>query len=136
MKQLRLIRGLPGSGKTKLAEELMRAYPGSVHAEANQFFEDDAGNFNWDSKRLKDAQYFCLDKVASAMASGVEHIIVANTFHKRSYMEPYIQLARDFGYSVDILVCSSTHENIHNVPLSTMRTMRTTFEWPVISLPG
>ena len=75
MKELILLRGLPGSGKSTLATAI-----GGVHFEADMYFVDDNGNYNFEPARIKDAHAWCQNKVKLSMESGVDKIVVSNTF--------------------------------------------------------
>ena len=48
-KELYILRGLPGSGKSTLAESL-----GGYHIEADMYFTNDDGEYNFDPSSLPD----------------------------------------------------------------------------------
>ena len=62
-----LIRGLPGSGKSTMARV---KYPNHIHLEADMYFEDDKGNYNFDPKKLKEAHKWCLETTRSLLSIG------------------------------------------------------------------
>lgn len=132
MKELILLRGLPGSGKSTFAKTLVS--PGSQYFEADQFFVDSQGNYNFDITKLKEAHKWCRNEVEYAMAFGykeivpkepLQRIIVSNTFTQEWEMEPYFKLAGKFGYRVYSLVVENRHrgKSIHNVPKDTLTKM-------------
>ena len=52
--KLILIRGLPGSGKSTLARLLKNDF-GAVHYEADQYFVNESGEYNWSATKIRDA---------------------------------------------------------------------------------
>jgi predicted kinase len=125
MKELILLRGLPGSGKSTLAKVI-----GGLHFEADQYFMDLAGNYNFDGARIKDAHAWCQNKVRIAMESGVDKIVVSNTFTQEWEMEHYKMLAIKNDYRVHSLIVENIHGgvNVHGVPPDKLEQMRGRFE--------
>ena len=66
MKILYLLRGLPGSGKSSVAKSLMNAQTG--HVEADMFFMDNKGNYNFDVSKLEEAHKWCQKQVDGYMS--------------------------------------------------------------------
>jgi predicted kinase len=128
MKQLILLRGLPGSGKSTFARSISPANVG--HIEADMFFMKD-GEYKFDASRLKDAHNWCHDVVETWMGpQGYEKIVVSNTFTTEWEMEPYYKLAEQYGYRVTSLVVENRHgsKSVHNVPEETLDKMKKRFE--------
>lgn len=123
-KELFLLRGLPGAGKSTLAKSL-----GGVHFEADMFFETD-GKYNFNPSKIKDAHEWCRDNVELKMSIPSDRIVVSNTFTQGWEMEPYFKLAEEYGYKVYSLIVENRHEgeNIHGVPYETLNKMRKRFE--------
>lgn len=119
-KTLYLIRGLPGSGKSTLAKTMAEAL-GAEHFEADQYFYDESGNYNFDPQRLYRAHMWCQDCTQAAMVAG-KCVIVSNTFTAEKELKPYLQLASMLGYQVVSLIVENRHGNssIHNVPQETL----------------
>ena len=69
MKQLILLRGLPGSGKSTFANLL-----GGIHVEADQYFMQD-GEYKFDASKLKQAHNWCKLRVEHSMEDGVDKIV-------------------------------------------------------------
>ena len=137
MKKLFLLRGLPGAGKSTLAESLANG-AGSVHFEADMFFVKN-GEYKFDATQLKDAHNWCRGEVEYAMQFGYRgnpvnsplgNIVVSNTFTQEWEMKPYYEMAERFGYTVFSLVVENRHGgvNSHNVPTETLTKMRERFE--------
>jgi predicted kinase len=112
IKTLFILRGVPGSGKTSLAESL-----GGVYFEADKFFMIN-GEYKFDYTKLKQAHDLCRHSTEAAMSIGHERVIVSNTFTTEDQMHPYLDLAKDYGYRVVSLVIENRHGNksIHDVP--------------------
>ena len=125
MKELILLRGLPGSGKSTLANAI-----GGVHFEADMYFEDLFGNYNFDPTRIKDAHAWCQNKVKLSMESGVDKIVVSNTFTMEWEMDYYNTLAELYGYRVHSVVVENRHDgkNVHDCPADKVEIMRNRFE--------
>ena len=119
MKELYLLRGLPGAGKTTLAKSI-----GGRHAEADQYFMED-GEYKFDASKLKDAHAWCQSIVDSYVRNGFERVIVSNTFTTEKEMEPYYEMAEKYGYIVTSLIVENRHGNksVHNVSEETMEKM-------------
>lgn len=123
MKQIILFRGLPGAGKSTLAESLCK----TVYS-ADMFFEHD-GEYNFDPTKLPDAHKWCQGKVEDEMIAETDIIGVANTFTTDWEMEPYFELAEDYGYRISTIIVESRHQSgsIHNVPKETIDKMKARF---------
>ena len=124
-KNLILLRGLPGSGKSTFAKSLGV----SEHYEADMFFERN-GKYEFEPSRLKDAHQWCRDLVWMAMEREVTKIVVSNTFTQEWEMKAYYDLAQEHGYQVFSIVVENRHdgENIHGCPKDTIEIMRNRFE--------
>lgn len=125
MKILFIVRGLPGAGKTTLADEIA-----DVVYSADMYFEDDNGNYNFKPEKLKDAHNWCRESVERAMESEWSKIAVANTFTQEWEMKAYTDLAEQYGYTVFSIIVENRHGNfnIHNVPSEAIWRMRDRFE--------
>jgi NEDD4-binding protein 2 len=130
--KLYLIRGVSGSGKTTLARDL------AFHEiAADYYFEERKWNneFGWtkerdyefDSTRLSMAHTWCKAVVGGWMFTNIESIAVHNTFTTWKEIEPYIDMANEFGYTVVSLVVENRHgsASIHDVPDETLKKQET-----------
>lgn len=122
MKILYIIRGVPGSGKSTLAHKLTDNV-----VEADQFMYVN-GEYKWAATKLHYAHSMCKRTVEDYMIEGRDVIAVANTFIKRKDVQPYIDLAEEYGYKVIQKVCTGNYQNVHNVPQETVDKMRKKFE--------
>ena len=125
MRILYIIRGLPGAGKTTLAHMLT---PHRV-AEADQFFTNSLGEYNYSQKRLSDAHAYCAEKVLTLMRDGSDgDISVANTFSRHWEYIRYVEMADNSAYTPVIITVKGPWKSIHNVPDEVIRKMAARWE--------
>lgn len=124
MKQLILFRGLPGSGKSSLAESLCN----EVYS-ADMFFEKN-GEYLFNPAQLKDAHKWCHAHVEYALDGEISTVGVANTFTQEWEMQPYFDLAKKYGYRISTIIVENRHgsENVHGVPAEKIEQMKNRFE--------
>ena len=123
MKELFLLRGLPGAGKSTLAKSL-----GGIHLEADNFFMVN-GEYKFRPEFIKDAHNFCQKNCERAMGWNLK-IVVSNTFTQEWEMQPYYDLAKEHGYQVYSLIVENRHGGVneHNVPQEVLEKMKNRFE--------
>jgi predicted kinase len=129
MKELILLRGLPGAGKSTVAKVLSNFHTG--HFEADMYFIDEHGNYNFDASKLRDAHEWCKRQVESVMGPyGLDRIFVTNTFTQEWEMKDYYELAHKYTYRIHSLIIENRHEgkSVHDVPDATMGNMLNRFE--------
>ena len=132
MKNLYLLRGLPGAGKSTLANQI-----GDTHLEADMYFINENGEYIFNGADIKKAHQWCQSQVELAMIQnhityGLDSsdIIVSNTFTQEWEMEPYYKLAETYDYRVFSLIVENRHggENIHGAPADKIQVMKDRFE--------
>jgi predicted kinase len=125
MKELFLLRGLPGSGKSTLAKSI-----GGIHIEADMYFTNLVGEYEFDATKLKEAHAWCQNAVNVWMRSDLPKIIVSNTFTQEWEMQPYFDLAEKYGYRVYSLIVENRHGGVneHNVPQESIDRMHNRFQ--------
>jgi len=126
VKKLILIRGLPGSSKTTKALEILSENPDFVHFEADMFFMKD-GKYCFDQEKLPQAHEWCINSACDAMYYG-KSVIVANCFIKKRDMKPYLEIAKQLNYEIEILTREGNYGSIHDVPDEVMERMRNNFQ--------
>ena len=133
-KELILVRGVPGSGKSTTAKLLGAGGAGYAHFEADMYFMED-GVYKFDPTKIRDAHAWCQNSVEQAML--LNHttghnstIIVSNTFTQEWEMEPYYKLASAWGYKVFSIIVENRHGgvNLHIVPDVVLQAMKDRFE--------
>jgi predicted kinase len=126
-----IVRGLPGSGKTTLAQRLE---PGAFFA-ADDYFTGPDGSYDFVAAKVPAAHAWVQAEVEVACRRG-RNVAVHNTFTQRWEMEPYLRLAAKYGHRVVVVDCfdaGMTNEdlaekNVHGVPVESIRAMRERYE--------
>jgi predicted kinase len=134
MRTLIILRGLPGSGKSSFADFI---WSSGVIFEADKYFYDENGNYNFDASKLHAAHKWCQTEVENAMIENCmtngayfPDIVVSNTSTTEKELQPYLDLAVEYDYKVVSLIVENRHGNpsVHNVPDETIDKMRNRFE--------
>ena len=125
MKSLFLLRGLPGAGKSTLAKSI-----GGSHVEADMYFLNEQGEYNFDPAKLKDAHNWCRETAEAAMKRGADKLIVSNTFTMEWEMDAYYELAEKYNFTVFSLIVENRHggKNVHDCPEEKVEMMKKRFE--------
>lgn len=130
-----LVRGLPGSGKSYLAETLRKLTDAEMRVcSADDYFMED-GVYNFDPTKLPEAHLECQSNTF-AFFSIDDIAFVANTFTQRWEMEPYIRFVETFGLNLLVLNLFDAglsdeelaERNTHGVPAEAIARMRERFE--------
>jgi predicted kinase len=132
MKNLYIVRGLPGSGKSTFARSIAKSYQ---VFEADQYFMK-KGKYNFDPTKLKDAHNDCKNRVSRRMRKNLfnsiffSNIVVSNTFTQDWEMKFYRNIAKRYGYKVHTIVVENRHGgmNVHGVPADKVQVMEDRFE--------
>ena len=124
-KKLFLLRGLPGSGKSTLAEHLSN----TVFDADDWFTNPETGEYVFKPEELSEAHQNCQARTKQAMFMGCENIAVANTFTTEKELQPYYDLAGEFGYMVTTVIVENRHGgvSVHNVPRESLVRMYNRF---------
>lgn len=121
-----IIRGLPGSGKTTLANDLANLL-NAKHYEADMYFTDRDGKYNFEPKLIKQAHEWCYLNTTVALLE--KHItIVANTFSQYWEYANYIDFCELYNFKYHIITCNGKYKSIHNVPEQVIENMRDRWE--------
>lgn len=120
--KITIIRGIPGSGKSTHAKNNYEC----LHLEADMFCIINSG-YVFDIKKHKSNHAKCLDIARSAISHGCD-IVVSNTFTQVWEMQPYIELAEEYGAKLEVVRMCREFTSTHNVPGFVIDKMRDRFE--------
>ena len=118
-KNLILVRGVSGSGKSTFAEEFL--FPISLLISTDDFFMVD-GKYQFNPELLPENHSKCLKSVESEMIQPQQdiclNIVVHNTFTQDWEIKPYKKLADKYGYNFYTIIVENRHKSssIHNIP--------------------
>ena len=128
MPTLYLIRGVPGSGKSSLAQELKGAGLVEEVLEANDYFTDLDGNYEFRQDRLHMAHAYSQGGCKGVLKSG-KSVAVSNTSTTEKEVETYRKIAEQCGAKFISLIVENRHEgkNIHGVPEEKIQQMKDRF---------
>ena len=128
-KNLYILRHIPGSGATTMADALVALAPDKmVRLEADDYFIKN-GVYQYDAAFITKAHEHCKQCFLRAMSRGLD-IIISNTSVKTWEWSEYKTLAEKEGYMVHVLVKENHHDGmtVHDVPMTTIMRMKRNFE--------
>ncbi len=121
--ELILIRGLPGSGKSTLARQM----EGFTHLEADMFFLDKEGKYNYQKEKVSEAHNWCKRELEKELRKGGK-VVVSNTFSRLFEMQDYLAIAKKYKCEVKIIEATGNWKNIHDIPENIIERMRDRWE--------
>jgi predicted kinase len=133
-RRLILVRGVSGAGKTTFAEMITDwvGWENCYCLSADDFFEDEKGNYSWDLNKLAESHSWCQGYAKKVMGqvTGFRTLVVHNTFTTEKEMEPYIDMAKQFGWEVTTIIIENRHGGIsvHDVPEEAIKRQTERFE--------
>ena len=145
MKKVILIRGIPGCGKSWYSKFLLKEkywdYSRTV-CSADDFFyvrvsQVGECEYRYDPYKIGEAHADCFSRFLSAIKTGINVVMVDNTFVHWWEMKNYIMVAENAGYAVEIheirvltvdQVNQCVKRNSHGVPADTIARMAMQFE--------
>jgi len=128
---LYIMRGLPGSGKSTLAKKL-----GGLIFSTDDFFMVN-GEYCFDGSKIGLYHGLNRKRTEEAMQSKEPVIVVDNTNIEAWQMKPYVNLADQYGYEIEIKMPNTpwmwdidklVQYNTHRVPLEVLQKMKASFQ--------
>ena len=116
-----IVRGLPGSGKTRLAKEISRQC-GYVHIE-NSMFLIGGGHYANNFSKMMAVHKSCFKAVEAALLHK-QKVVVSNTFIKLKHMNKF----RALSNSILVIECAAKKINKQIVPSDVMQSMAAAWE--------
>lgn len=115
---------MSGSGKSTFAELLGTK---AICCADDYFMHNKI--YKWKPERIGTAHDWCQRKCRRFMKKQVERIVIANTSTTEREMQPYMDLAKQFGYQMFSIIVETRHNNksTHNVPEVTLNKMKARF---------
>ncbi|MEO2265863.1 ATP-binding protein [Pseudoalteromonas sp. YIC-656] len=144
MKQVVILRGLPGSGKTHYAQNLaddLVAGDASQYfiCSTDDFFLSENGEYQFDKHKLPQYHNLNLARYIKALSEGIPLVIVDNTNIKKWEFVAYVEAAHALDYQVKEVIVGEVKDkamqhlyaqrNTHNVALRAIAKMAYQFEW-------
>lgn len=138
-----LIKGLPGSGKSYLADQLVELEDNSTVVakfSTDNYFMNSVGDYIFDPTKLEVAHKYTHARVRIQVDrydkrnkfGGLCVVLVDNTFTQAWECSPYYEIAKDYGWDFELRepetswkfdVDECYRRNQHNVPLETIKKM-------------
>lgn len=95
-----IMRGVPGSGKSRIAK-MLAGQDGVIHSTDRYFMV--GGRYVYDPSKL--SEYHARNRAAfeASLRAGVPVVICDNTNIRLVHMQPYVEMARAHSYEVRIV---------------------------------
>lgn len=149
MKTVYILRGVPGCGKSKVADNLhydaTHSGKTAIICCADDFLVDVDGNYIWLQETIGHAHLWCKKEYTDALIEGIDTIILSNTNIKNSDVKFYRNLAIEYGYTVIVLAIENWHGGTDEHDCTdemklqfadTLRNNMKLFEMPTIEIDG
>lgn len=132
-KTLIIIRGLPGAGKTTLAELIANLCPGAALCSEDEFWTDANGDYHFDPNTREKAFIALVNNTVNAMHKGVKCIVIHTADLSMNSPDWYVILstAHICDYQIFPLLLQRNTSNppsIHNVSEAEMDRLRQSME--------
>ena len=124
---LRIIRGLPGSGKSTFA----RTFKDCMYAENDFFHINELGEYHYSRENIGYAIEYCRGTTALFLNKKI-NVVVANTFTLLDEVREYVEMAEHFHPGVEIYRMTTQYKDTHDVPQNVFEAMKKR----MIDIPG
>lgn len=128
--KLYVVRGLPGAGKSTFAKRLQGYLGGEgrcLHIEADMFHVGADGVYRYVLENAEAAHRWCFEGVRAGLLGGKD-VVVSNTSLSLEYLMPYVELGKECGVGVEVILVKGSYPNVHEVPEDVLVEMRGMFE--------
>lgn len=125
---LYLIRGVPGSGKSTFARQLLICELVEYVLEADDYFIDENGAYEFNPLKLGEAHEQCQSDTKHALILG-RSVAVSNTSCAEWEVETYQNIAAEYGARFVSIILENRHnaKNIHGCPDDKVEQMKRKF---------
>jgi predicted kinase len=125
MKQVVIMRGVSGSGKSTYIKE---HFADATVVSADKYFYNKEGEYKFDGSKLGQAHGSCRARFESALKADKTLVVVDNTNTRCKEFKSYLKTAEDNGYEVrvvrlDVPLASLYGRNLHGVPDESVKAM-------------
>ena len=120
-----LLRGLPGGGKTTLAQALSENGKYPIHSVDDFFTDKETGKYLFDYKNNHLAYKECEEQTKKSMLNGHTKVFVHNTFTMDWELAPYFKLAALYHYRLFVITVENYHQqsNVHDISKEQLKKM-------------
>ena len=131
MKKVYILRGIPGSGKSELAQELAKD-TGRIHSTNDYFYEN--GTYRFDPALLNRNRDRSFMAFCSSLRDRVETVVLENPNVQIPEYERYVTAAGWYDYTVEIIFLphppaeTAAERSENKVPVETIRAMLSRWE--------
>jgi len=123
-----ILRGLPGSGKSYLAQHC--GGTDSIVCSSDNYFLNKAGTYQFDRKRIAEAHAHCCEQFVQAISDGRELVVIDNTNSMWWEYRVYTHLCQLLGLGCQVveiphpnmnIVSFYLSRNVHNLTLKAVK---------------
>lgn len=126
MKLAIIMRGIPGSGKSTIANLLRKRWGATVHS--TDHYHICNGVYEYKLERVAEFHQLNYEAFSTSCRRGDRIVISDNTNIWPHLYECYVSIAKFYGYKVlQIKLRDASRVSIHNVPEEVVNRMRTAF---------